>query len=148
MAPVPCEGQLLGPRNMGHYQGLVSNITGLPGRLFCDPTDDFVEEDLLFRPSWNMGGETGAFGRCQLYNGRLGDGHLSPRGAAVWANCVAKRLALLLRKEPANSDETGSTSAFSAGTRRSRPPRHSGARTPVPGGFSARSVALARAVRQ
>jgi hypothetical protein len=106
IAPVPGEGQLDGERNAGNYQGQVSNIANVPGRWFCDPTDAFIDEDLLFRPPWKPAGVTGAYGRCHLYNGGLGDGHLSPRGAALWAKIVARRLALLLRKEAASVDET------------------------------------------
>jgi hypothetical protein len=104
IAPVPCEVQLLGERKAGNYPGQVSNITSVPGRWFCDATDAFIDEDLKFRPAWHPAGVTATYGRCHLYNADLGDGHLSPRGAAIWGNVVARRLALLLSKEPARVD--------------------------------------------
>jgi len=95
-APVPCEGQLAGPRSQGNYPGQVANITGASGRLFCDSTDAFIDEDLKVRPP----GVPTPNGRSPLYNARLTDGHLSPTGAAVWGKTVARRLALLIGKEP------------------------------------------------
>src|SRR5262249_27135800 len=97
-APVPCEGQLVGLRNSGNYPGQASNLSQLPGRLFLDTTDVFVDEDLKVRTPWNPGGGR-LHGRSHLYNGDLGDGHLSPAGAALWGRNVARRLALLLSKE-------------------------------------------------
>jgi hypothetical protein len=105
IAPVPCEVQFLGVRNQGNYPGQVSNNTNVPGRWFCDPTDAFVDEDLKFRPPWNPTGNL-MNGRCHLYNGELGDGHLSPAGAALWGKFVAHRVALLLAEEPKRDGET------------------------------------------
>jgi hypothetical protein len=104
-APVPCEGQLAGPRNQGHYPGQVSNITGISGRLFCDAADAFIDEDLKVRTQENSRGATPS-GRSHLYNGRLGDGHLSPEGAALWGKVVARRLALLIGQAPTTAEET------------------------------------------
>ncbi len=98
-APVPCEIQLIGTRNQGNWPGGASNITRTSGRNFCDPTEAFIEEDLKFRPPWNPRGITRG-GRCHLYNGDLGDGHLSPAGTALWGKVVARRLAQLIAKEP------------------------------------------------
>jgi hypothetical protein len=98
-APVPCEIQLIGTRNEGYWPGGVSTITGTSGRNFCDPTEAFIEEDLKFRPPWNPRGIT-LGGRCHLYNGDLGDGHLSPAGSALWGKVVARRLAQLIAREP------------------------------------------------
>ncbi len=104
-APVPCEGQLAGPRNEGNYPGQVSNVIGLSGRLFCDSTDAFIEEDLKVRPPWNPR-ETTPSGRSHLYNGHLADGHLSPAGAALWGRVVARRLALLIGKDSTTAEVT------------------------------------------
>jgi hypothetical protein len=62
-------------------------IRGLDARHWCDPEPDFVEEDLRSRG-------TARFSR--LYNGPLGDGHLSAAGADKWAEVVCRRLRLLL----------------------------------------------------
>jgi lysophospholipase L1-like esterase len=104
-APVPCEGQLIGVRNMGNYPGQVSNITSVPGRWFCDPADAFINEDLKFRPPWHSQGITRT-GRCHLYNGDLGDGHLSPAGASVWGELVAHRLRLIIGKDSERAQQT------------------------------------------
>jgi hypothetical protein len=102
-APVPCEGQLAGPRNQGHYPGQVSNITSLSGRLFCDSADAFIEEDLRVRTRTNPRG-TNMNGRSHLYNGHLGDGHLSAAGADLWGKVVARRLALLIEDDPQTTE--------------------------------------------
>ena len=88
-APVPFEGQFIGLRKQGYYPGQVANIANVSGRWFCDTTDAFIEEDLKYRPPWKSMGITKT-GRCHLYNGDLGDGHLSPAGAAVWGKAVAR----------------------------------------------------------
>ena len=105
VAPVPCELQLKGVRNAGHYPGEVANLMQLPGIWFCDTTDAFIDADLKVRRPWNPGGGR-LNGRSHLYNGDLGDGHLSPTGAARWAKIVAQRLALLLEKNPTETIET------------------------------------------
>jgi hypothetical protein len=94
IAPVPCQSQIIGTRNEGHYPGQVANITRVSGNLFCDPTDEFVNENLKLRREHPTTSSQSA-----LYNGHLGDGHLSPRGAALWGRVVARRLALLLAIE-------------------------------------------------
>jgi hypothetical protein len=103
-APVPCESQLAGPRNQGNYPGQVSNLIGLSGRLFCDSTDAFIDEDLKLRPPWNPAISLSP--RSPLYNGLLADGHLSPKGTAIWGRTVAHRLALLIGKDLASSEAT------------------------------------------
>ena len=94
IAPVPCQGQLTGARNEGYYPGQVANITRIGGNRFCDPTDEFVNENLKLQRDRRT-----SSGQSPLYNGHLGDGHLSPRGAALWGRVVARRLALLLANE-------------------------------------------------
>ncbi len=116
-APVPCEGQLVGVRNQGHYPGQVSNLASVGGRWFCDPTDAFIDEDLKFRPSWNPRGKL-LNGRCHLYNGDRGDGHLSPAGAALWGKVVAHRLALLIAAAPEESLDTAAGAETTDGSSR------------------------------
>ena len=94
IVPVPYESQLVGVRNMGHYQGQISNITKANSQLYCDPTEDFVNADLALARE-----HRDATNRSLLYNGRLGDCHFSPRGSALWGQVVAKRLALLLERQ-------------------------------------------------
>ena len=95
IAPVPCQGQLTGTRSAGHYPGQVANITRVAGALFRDPTDDFINENLKLQRT-----DADAASQSPLYNGRLGDGHLSPAGCALWGRVVAERLALLLEARP------------------------------------------------
>jgi hypothetical protein len=114
VAPVPCEIQLKGLRSAGHYPGKVANLMELPGIWFCDSTDAFIDADLKVRPRSNPGGDR-LNGRSHLYNGDLGDGHLSPTGAALWAKIVARRLALLLEKDTAVSGQTTGTVTPSQG---------------------------------
>ncbi len=109
-APVPCESQIVGPRNQGNYPGQVSIITGISGRYFCDSTDAFIDEDLKVRPPRILSGR-----RCHLFNGHLGDGHLSRDGAALWGRVVAHRLALLFGKQPPGAHVTAG-GAKSTGT--------------------------------
>ncbi len=97
VAPVPCQSQLSGPRSEGHYPGQVANMTGVIGPNFCDVTDAFVDEDLRLRRAMTSG-QYALAGPSPLYNGRLGDGHLSPLGAELWGRLVAHRLALILRQ--------------------------------------------------
>jgi hypothetical protein len=73
--------------------------------LFCDAADAFIDEDLKVRTLENSRGATPS-GRSHLYNGRLGDGHLSPEGAALWGKVVARRLALLIGQAPTTAEET------------------------------------------
>jgi hypothetical protein len=93
IAPVPCQSQIIGTRNAGSYQGQIANLTRIAGSLFCDPTDAFVNENLKLQRERER--RTG-LSQSPLYNGHLGDGQLSPRGAALWGRVVARRVALLL----------------------------------------------------
>jgi hypothetical protein len=55
-----------------------------------------------------------------LFNGQIGDGHFSPLGSELWANCVARRLASLLEKEarePAHGDLPSHETTAAAGQR-------------------------------
>jgi hypothetical protein len=97
ISPVPAESQVSGTgrRNAGYYQGAVSNITESSSWYFCDPLEEFVDEYLRLidamakkkapRPNANP-----------LYNGHVGDGHLSIQGSEFWARMLGRRLALLL----------------------------------------------------
>jgi hypothetical protein len=114
VAPVPCELQLRGMRNAGQYPGKVADLMQLAGVMFCDSTDAFIDADLKVRRPSNPGGNR-LNGRSHLYNGDLGDGHLSSTGAAVWAQIVARRLALLLENDLTESGETtGAVNSTSA----------------------------------
>ena len=61
IAPVPCETQLIGPRNSGHYPGQVANVTKIAGPYFCDPTEAFLDKDLRLR---REAAASGAVQRC------------------------------------------------------------------------------------
>jgi lysophospholipase L1-like esterase len=105
IAPVPCEAQLVGPRNAGNYPGQVANMTKIPGPRFCDPTEAFIDEDLKLREAEAARGVVKV--ESLLYNTSKGDGHLSPAGAALWGRVVARRLAHLLAIDDALADDRG-----------------------------------------
>jgi hypothetical protein len=95
LVPVPDQSQLIGTRNPGHYPDQVANSTRVSSSLFCDPTDGFVNENLRLTAQHRRAGR-GMSAQSLLYNGHLGDCHLSPLGSALWGRIVAQRLGLLL----------------------------------------------------
>lgn len=87
LVPVPCDLQVNGPRRDGHYPGRVSNLYQGAGSSYLDPLDAFINEHLRLSRSRAIG----------LYNTQVGDGHFSPRGAALWAELVGRRLVLMTK---------------------------------------------------
>lgn len=96
VTPVPVERQLTSERKDGNYPGQVSNITRANPMFYFDPLDDFVNAHLTDRVEAEKA--TGhVLTHSPLYNGHIGDGHLSPQGAKLWAELLARRIALILR---------------------------------------------------
>ena len=107
LAPVPSERQIVGPGHLGDYPGQISNITGVSAEFFCDPTPEFVTEDLRINLE---AGRSSKLGGSLLYNGALGDNHLSPRGAELWGRIVARRVALILKARKRVGSKPGGAS--------------------------------------
>jgi hypothetical protein len=94
VVPAPWINQLAGPRNLGFYQGKVSNILQNTAMDFLDPMEDFRNESLrLAAEAQRQGKPTSP---NPLFNGHLADGHFSPLGCELWARVVGARLSLLL----------------------------------------------------
>jgi lysophospholipase L1-like esterase len=98
IVPAPYEESVLNRRNTGHYPGNLANILAIPSLMFLDPIDDFVNADLKLQNDSPPPVQTSS--RASLFNSSLGDSHFSPAGAAVWADSVGRRLALLLDRDP------------------------------------------------
>jgi lysophospholipase L1-like esterase len=94
---VPSESQMLGRRKNGHYPGILSNVLSANALTFLDPTEAFINAHLELVVAGQRGGRP-VYG-CPLFNGELGDGHFSAKGAEVWASVVGKRLVLLLERD-------------------------------------------------
>jgi hypothetical protein len=93
---VPLESQMLGRRKDGYYPGKLSNILSANALTFLDPTEEFIDAHLELVVEAQRRGRP-IYG-CPLFNGELGDGHFSARGAALWASVVGRRVVLLLKR--------------------------------------------------
>jgi hypothetical protein len=105
ISPVPSERQINQTRRVGNYSAELANITEVLSEFFCDPTDEFVAEDLRINAREKR---ESRFTGSGLYNGALADQHLSPRGAELWGQIVGRRIAAILesRKKPAKPRPT------------------------------------------
>lgn len=115
LVPIPTFPQVENRRKDGFYPGLVNNVfPGSPAN-YCDPLEWFIDENLRLKIEARASG--GSIGRCPLYNRHIDDEHLSPKGAAVWADVVARRLSLLMSATegaPSSPSPTAITSDPSA----------------------------------
>ena len=91
--PAPWVNQLDGPQRAGFYPGAVSNILETNGFEYLDPLNEFANTLLALSIEGLRRGEP-ILGD-PLFNGRIGDGHFSAQGCAVWAEVVGRRLALM-----------------------------------------------------
>jgi hypothetical protein len=103
--PAPWVHQIDQPLRAGNYPGPISNISETNGFLFLDPIDEFADALLALEIEGLRRGEPVA--GDPLFNGRIGDGHFSPRGCEIWAERVGRRLALLLMRQLAERGEFG-----------------------------------------
>jgi hypothetical protein len=93
-APAPWINQIDGPRDLGFYQGKVSNILKRTNMEYLDPIEDFRTERLRLSAEAERQGKPAS--PNPLFNGHLGDGHFSRIGCELWASVVGERLLLLL----------------------------------------------------
>lgn len=94
MVPVPTHVQIEGVRIDEAYPSPICKIFRTNSFRYCDPLNDFTDEFLRLRQAAKEQGRPIA--RCDLYNYQISDNHFSPRGAALWARVVGRRLTLLL----------------------------------------------------
>jgi len=94
---VPFENGMLGRRKAGYYPGWITNILDIGSLSFLDPTDDFINAHLELVLAGERVGKR-PYG-CPLFNDPIADGHFSPAGSKAWAECVGRRLVLLLQKQ-------------------------------------------------
>jgi hypothetical protein len=106
ISPVPSERQIVESRRLGNYSAQVANITEVLSEFFCDPTDEFVTEDLRINTQEKRDSRIKG---STLYNSDLADKHFSPRGAALWGRIVGRRVAAILesRKKAAKPRPAG-----------------------------------------
>ncbi len=95
LVPVPFESQVNGRRMTGNHPGRISNDAWHRGIYYIDPIETFVDENLRLLNDMEKLGKRPA--ESPLYNGHLKDGHFSPKGCALWADVVARRVTLLFK---------------------------------------------------
>jgi hypothetical protein len=94
----PWVNQIEGPERPGNYPGKLSNAIEVPGQFFLNPIADFANALLEHRNKAKASGLTPVSGPNPFFNGHVGDGHFSAKGAEVWAKAVGKRVALLVER--------------------------------------------------
>ena len=92
----PWLNQIDGPEMAGNYPGKIANVLEATGLAYLNPIADFANAELEIRNRLRALGPTA--GPSVLFNGRIGDGHFSGRGAEIWAAAVGRRMALLIQK--------------------------------------------------
>lgn len=100
LVPVPTHLQVEGVRVDAQYPGRVCSDYHSVSSRYCDPLNDFTDEFLRLRRIAEREGRPSL--RCELYNYQIEDDHFSPKGAALWAQVVGRRLTLLV--DPAHDD--------------------------------------------
>ena len=92
LVPAPVDQQILGSRKDAYYPGRVCNIFEGGTLAYTNPFDEFVDEHL------RLSQEHFQPGRSPLFNHAINDNHFSPEGSRLWAEVVARRLLLLLKR--------------------------------------------------
>jgi hypothetical protein len=96
VVPAPWVNQIEGPQMAGNYPGKISNVLEFHAGGYLDPISEFANAQLaIINDNRRMGL---ASTPSPLFNGRIGDGHFSARGAEIWAAAVGRRLALLIEQ--------------------------------------------------
>ena len=96
IVPAPWLYQVDGPQMAGNYPGKISNVLHVTGPEYLDPIAEFATAQLeIINKNRPLGLPSTP---SPLFNGRIGDGHFSARGAEIWASAVGRRLALLIEK--------------------------------------------------
>jgi len=94
LVPVPTRAQIEGLRVDDIYPGKVCKILRTTSTRYCDPLNDFADEHMKLATQDFKTGQGSA--RSALYNREINDDHFSPRGAALWARVVGRRLTRIL----------------------------------------------------
>jgi hypothetical protein len=95
--PIPEEQRVTGARQEGTYPGRVCNLLPASSKFYCNPVAAFVDEDLRLRLEIERLGRRRPM-TSPLFNGAIGDAHMSARGAALWGKVVSTRVAVLLEQ--------------------------------------------------
>jgi hypothetical protein len=96
MVPAPWVNQIEGPQRAGNYPGKMANLLEVAGSSYLDPITAFANAQLeLANKARRQSLPSPA---SPLFNGRIGDGHFSARGAEIWAKAIGRRIALLLER--------------------------------------------------
>jgi hypothetical protein len=94
LVPVPTHFQVEGLRTDESYPGRICSIYSTISARYCDPLNDFTDEYLRVKQIADRDGRPSLL--SMLYNHEISDNHFSPRGAALWAKVVGRRLTLLI----------------------------------------------------
>ena len=106
VVPVPAEDDMLGRRDESVYPGKLSAIYKRSGLNYVNPIEEFTDEHLRLRNEAIREGRPSSPSR--LFNRHLmGDNHLSPLGAELWARIVARRLEKIWHGKPPKAAGTG-----------------------------------------
>ncbi len=100
LVPVPTRMQIEGIRRDDVYPGQVCKILRSISYSYCDPLNDFVDEHITIARKDRSSGRASV--RSALSNRKINDDHFSPRGAALWAKIVGRRLTRIL--EPSSPE--------------------------------------------
>jgi lysophospholipase L1-like esterase len=102
VVPAPVDSQVAGTRTSLNFQSRLVLKAGTSSTEYCDPIEDFVDENLRLMNAAKLEGR--ATIHSPLYNGHLDDHHFSPLGSQLWARVVARRLILILERRQARDD--------------------------------------------
>jgi hypothetical protein len=94
LVPVPTRGQLETVRRDDYYPAPICKIFQRSSSRYCDPFNEFIDENLKLVRIDRKNGYGSA--RSPLYNRNINDDHFSPRGAALWAEIVGRRVTRIL----------------------------------------------------
>jgi hypothetical protein len=101
LVAAPVDQQLLGARRDDHYPARIAGVFRGSAFAFCNPFDVFVDEHMKGLRAGHPGGKS------VLFNGHINDNHFSPAGSKLWAQIVARRVALLLTPQVAEAARRG-----------------------------------------
>jgi hypothetical protein len=105
VVPVPVHQQVETTRRDAIYPGQVCEIVHTQSARYCFPIDEFIDEHLKLVKLADKEGRSRE--RSMLYNRQIDDDHFSPRGAALWAEIVGRRLVRLFDLAPGASQPAG-----------------------------------------
>ncbi len=103
LVSVPTYDQLESFRRDDYYPGPICSIWKVNAVSYCSPLDQFIDEHLMLSSVPEANG--GLPHVSKLHNRTIQDDHFSPRGAAVWAQIVGRRLVGLLALKAALTRE-------------------------------------------